>query len=141
MVWKIVISLCALTFGLVVPVLEVNATHVFNPAWPAHARLHEVWQLITNCILAGACLWLAWARGRIAAAAMLALAVIGGFLAAYAVRGVYGGSMVHPNGSELLIGGVNPATAIMLAAAVALLGCLWSRARSITRQASGFDKY
>ncbi|WP_309644311.1 hypothetical protein [Phenylobacterium sp.] len=133
MVRKIVISLCVLTFGLLVPVLEINATHVWNPDWPAHARLHEVWQLITNCLLAGGCLWLAWVRNQVAAASLLALAVISGFLAAYLVRGAYGGSMVHPNGSELLVGGVNPATAVMLAAAIALAGCLWSTARSLPR--------
>lgn len=129
MVRKIAVSLCVLTFGLAVPVLEVNATHVWNPAWPAHARLHEVWQLITNILLAGACLWLAWGRGQARAAAILALAVVGGFLAAYALSGAYGGSMAHPDGRELLVGGVNPATAIMGISLAVLVGCAWPERR------------
>ncbi|MBU1378324.1 MAG: DUF2306 domain-containing protein [Alphaproteobacteria bacterium] len=125
MIRNVAVSLCVLTFGLAVPILEINATHVWNPAWPGHARLHEVWQLITNVVLALACLWLVWVRRQVRSAALLGLAVVGGFLAAYALRGAFGGSMVHPDGSELLIGGVNPATAIMLLSMAVLLGCAW----------------
>lgn len=119
---KIVVTLCALVFGLVVPVLEVNATHVFNPAWPGHARLHEVWQLVTNSALAAGVLWLVWAKGSVRPAALIGLAVVGGFLIAWALSGAYGGTMVHPDGSELLIAGVNPAVGVMVLAA---LGLAW----------------
>ena len=132
MLRKIAVSLCVLTFGLAVPLLEVNATHLWNPAWPPHARLHEAWQLITNVVLALTCLWLVWARGQVRGAALLGIAVVGGFLAAYALRGAYGGSMVHPNGTELLIGGINPATAIMLVAMIILTGCAWPSRRPLS---------
>ena len=131
MIRTIAVSLCVLTFGLAVPLLEVNATHLWNSAWPAHARLHEAWQLITNVVLALICLWLVWARGRVRSAALLGMAVVGGFLAAYALRGTYGGSMVHPNGTELLVGGINPATAIMLIVMAVLTGCAWPARRAV----------
>jgi hypothetical protein len=81
---------------------------VFNPDWVAHARLHEVWQLITNSSLGAIALWLTWmsADGK-GKASVLALVVTGGFLAAYALQGLYGGSMVHPDGTEKTVLGIN----------------------------------
>jgi hypothetical protein len=38
---------------------------------------------------------------------VLALCVTGGFHFAYLIRGVYGGSMAHSDGSEALVLGVN----------------------------------
>jgi hypothetical protein len=103
------LTICAALIGIGVPVLEINATHVFNPAWPAHARLHEVWQLLTNSALAAAVAWMAWSPGKRVGAALLSLAVTGGFLIAYLLQGAYGGSMVHPDGSEKIALGVNVA--------------------------------
>lgn len=117
---KIVVTSCVLVFGLVVPILEVNDTHVFNPDWPGHARLHEVWQLLTNVALAAVCIRLAWKPGELRFAAALAACVTGGFLAAFAASDLYGGSMRHTDGSELAIGGVNLAVLVMALATGAL---------------------
>ena len=43
-------SVCILVYMVLLPYLEWNASHVFNLAWPAHARFHEVWQLCTNAL-------------------------------------------------------------------------------------------
>lgn len=104
---KVLVTAGALAYGVLVPVLEINGTHVFNPDWPAHARLHEVWQLATNTCLAAICLWLAWFREDVRLPSLLALLVTGGFMFAYLVRSSYGGSMVHPDGTEKLLLGVN----------------------------------
>jgi hypothetical protein len=104
---RLVATACVLVYAAAVPVLEVNATHVFDPMWPAHARLHEVWQLITNSALGAWALWLLWVRGNTALPALLALFVTGGFLAAYFLRAQYGGSMVLGDGSEKLVFGAN----------------------------------
>jgi beta-lactamase regulating signal transducer with metallopeptidase domain len=126
MLKKIALSLSVATFGLVVPLLEINTTHVFNPLWHGHARLHEVWQLGTNSMIALVCLWLAWRRADIRSAAALGLIVVLGFLAAFVLGPTYGGSMRHADGSELTIAGVNAAVIVMVAAA-AVLGLLWAR--------------
>ena len=56
------------------------------------------------------------------------LALTGSFLVAFIVRETYGGSLQHADGSELMIGGVNPAFGVMLATSVALsVGALWRR--------------
>ncbi len=107
MLAKLIITIGALLYGLGVPLLEINQTHVFNPQWEAHARLHEVWQLATNSSLAMLALWLAWGRNDIKLPSILAMLVTGGFLFAYLVREGYGGSMVLSDGSEKLIFGLN----------------------------------
>jgi len=104
---------CLMTLGVLlyavgVPYLEVNATHVFNPQWVAHARLHEVWQLVTNSALGAASLWWIWgpARQRVLPS-LVALLITGGFMLAYLGRDLYGGSMVHPDGTEKVLFGLN----------------------------------
>lgn len=107
MLAKIIITIGALLYGLGVPLLEINQTHVFNPQWEAHARLHEVWQLATNSALALLALWLTWRRQQIRLASLLSMLVTGGFLFAYFVRPLYDGSMVLSDGTEKLVLGIN----------------------------------
>ena len=105
---KTLLNISIALYAIAVPYLGINDTHVFNPDWVAHARLHEVWQLITNSSLGAIALWLTWmsADGR-GKASVIALLITGGFLAAYALQGAYGGSMVHPDGTEKTLFGVN----------------------------------
>ena len=107
MLAKLIITIGALLYGLGVPLLEINQTHVFNPQWEAHARLHEVWQLATNSALALLALWLTWRRQQIRLASLLSMLVTGGFLFAFFARHFYGGSMVLSDGSEKLVLGIN----------------------------------
>ena len=104
---KLMISIGVLMYAVVVPILEINASHVFNPQWPEHARLHEVWQLVTNSALGAWCLNLAWARGDVRLPSLIALFVTGGFFAAYLLGPSYGGSMLHTDGTERTLLGIN----------------------------------
>ncbi len=122
---RLVASAGLLVIGVLVPALEINATHLFNPDWPAHARLHEGWQLATNSALAAAGLWLAWARGRVAAACGLGLLASGGFLVAWALRDLYGGSMAGTRTAAATLAGVDVAAWVMLAVTLALAGTAW----------------
>lgn len=126
---KIILSICLLPFGLLTPILEIGPTHVFNPDWPGHARLHEVWQLVTHSALALMCLWLTWRIGQVRLAALIALLVSVGFLAAYVLSPLYGATMKHSDGTELSIGGINSAVAIMVAAALGQVGVLIATAK------------
>jgi hypothetical protein len=126
---KIILSASLLPFGLLTPILEIGPTHVFNPDWPGHARLHEVWQLVTHSALALMCLWLTWRTGQVRLAALIALLISAGFLAAYVLSPLYGGTMKHSDGTELSIGGINSAVAIMVAAALGKVGVLIAAAR------------
>jgi hypothetical protein len=124
MIRKMAVTFAALLFGLIVPILEVNATHLLNPLWPSHARLHEAWQLLTNTAIALTCVWLAWRAGRVREAAALALLVVGGFLIAWATGWLYGGNMLHTDGTQIALGGVNVAVVFMVAAAAGLVWVL-----------------
>jgi len=101
------LSLGILAFGLGVPILEINDSHVFNSDWTPHALIHEVWQLITNSTLALVCLWLVWIRRETQAAAALGLIVTGSFLIAFSLQDLYGGSMKYLDGSEKTVLGIN----------------------------------
>ncbi|MDF3163275.1 MULTISPECIES: hypothetical protein [Pseudomonas] len=107
MIAKLLVSVGIVFYAVVVPVLEVNGSHVFNSAWAPHARLHEVWQLFTNTAIGLYSVWLVWGRGNLKLASLLTLFVTGGFLLAYWLRDGYGGSMVLSDGSEKLIMGIN----------------------------------
>jgi di/tricarboxylate transporter len=87
--------------------LEINATHLFNPHWTPHVRIHEVWQLITNSTIGMLCLGLTWVYSRIKISAVLSLLITGGFLFAFATQEFYGGSMKYLDGSEKTILGLN----------------------------------
>jgi hypothetical protein len=104
---QVALTLGALIYGAVVPLLELNETHVWDPAWVPHARLHEVWQLITNSGFALLSLWWIWLERRTRLPAVIAAVITGGFLAAYVLRDGYGGSMAHSNGVEKRLAGIN----------------------------------
>lgn len=107
--------LCYLPVLLLTPILEIGATHVFNPDWPGHARLHEVWQLITHVMLASLGLWLAARHGAVRIASAIGGTIGAGFLAAVVLAPLYDGTMRHTDGTEIAIGGVNAAVLLMLA--------------------------
>lgn len=117
-----ILALCLAPVTVLVPILEVGPTHVFNPAWPGHARLHEVWQLIANSALGLLAFWLAWRRGAAMLAYVLGLIPCLGFLAAFAMAPLYGGTMRHADGTELAVGGINVAVIVVVLATLGLLG-------------------
>lgn len=124
MLARLSVSLAALVLGLVVPILEINETHLFNSQWPAHARLHEAWQLLANASLSLLCLWLVWKRSAERLASAIMLAATGSFVVAFIAQATYGGSMKHTDGSELLVAGVNPAFGVMLLASILLAAAI-----------------
>lgn len=104
---KYIITFSILLYAIAVPFLEINDTHVFNPDWTPHVRIHEVWQLITNSGIGLLCLWLVWVKKETKISAILSLLVTGGFLLAFALKEQYGGSMKYLDGSEKTLFGIN----------------------------------
>ncbi|EAT11012.1 hypothetical protein HF888_05685 [Bermanella marisrubri] len=92
---------------------------MFNPEWPAHARLHEVWQLTTNITLGLIALWLTWFKESIRLAAAISIAVMGGVLVAHVIEDSYCGSLLSGNTATTVFG-------LQLAAFVALCVVLLS---------------
>lgn len=107
MIKKIVITFSVILYAIVVPFLDINETHVWNPDWTPHARIHEVWQLITNSSIGVLCLWLVWYKKEVQLSTILSLLVTGGFLLAFFLKDGYGGSMKYLDGSEKTLLGIN----------------------------------
>ena len=101
---KILVTLSVLIFTIVIPILEINASHVFNASWPAHARFHEVWQLTTNCGIGVLCLWLAWLKNQVPPASVLIILVMGGALFSHGIESIYGGSILSGNSTMTILG-------------------------------------
>jgi hypothetical protein len=133
---RIALSVGALIYGVVVPILELNRTHVWDPLWPAHARLHEVWQLVTNTAFAAVSLGWIWAQRRVRMPILVAALITGGFLVAYVLRDAYGGSMVLSNGTEKRLAGLNLG-ALGFSLVNVLSALAWFSARRASRSRSG----
>ena len=107
MIQKYFVTFAIILYAIVAPFLEINGTHVFNPDWTPHSRIHEVWQLITNSGLGLVCLWLVWRKEQLILGAILSFLVEGGFLVAFVLKNSYNGSMKYLDGSEKTIAGIN----------------------------------
>ena len=107
MIKKIAITFSVVLFAIVVPILDINETHVWNPDWTPHARIHEVWQLITNSSIGVLCLWLVWYKKEVLFSTILSLIVTGGFLVAFFLKNGYGCSMKYLDGTEKTVLEIN----------------------------------
>jgi len=124
MIPRILITFGVVIYAVVVPFLEINSSHVFNPFWPAHARFHEVWQLSTNICIGIFALWLAFGQNAIRTASILNIAVMGGALVAHILEKSYGGSIISGNISKTIMGmeiAAFAATVVVALAVTALL--------------------
>lgn len=120
------VGLSAIIFTMLIPILELNSTHLTNPDWPSHARLHEAWQLLTNAVISMLALGCVWSSKAPRIGISLALIICVSFLTAWAFGSVYGGSMLHSDGTQLAVGGINLAVIIVSILTVLLAFSLWT---------------
>ena len=119
------VGLSVIIFVVLIPFLEVSPTHIFNPEWPSHARLHVAWQLMTNAALSILALGCVWSARSPQIGIGIALIPIVSFLMAFTLRSVYGGSLFHTDGTQIAVGGINVAVLIMIPLTALLLVSLW----------------
>lgn len=119
------VGLSVIIFVVLIPILEVSPTHIFNPEWPSHARLHVAWQLMTNAALSILALGCVWSSRFPRMGVCIALIPIVSFLMAFTLRSFYGGSLFHTDGTQIEIGGINVAVLIMIPLTALLLVSLW----------------
>ncbi|BDX06935.1 DUF6640 family protein [Planctobacterium marinum] len=101
---KLTLTLGAILYLAVIPYLEWNDSHVFNPDWPAHARFHEVWQLSTNIALGILVLWLCWRRSQFVLSGVINCLVMGGVLVSHALSDHIGSTVKSGNIAKLILG-------------------------------------
>jgi len=101
------VTLPALFVMIVPPSIDWGPTHLMNPLWPAHARMHTAWLLATNSMVAGLALLLIWRRrdpSTLLLGAALVAAPLLGFFVAAATRASYGGAFTDANGIAFTAG-------------------------------------
>lgn len=110
---RLLVTIAALFVAIVPPLADLNETHVFNPLWIGHARLHTVWLLSTNSLIATLALVVLWRksersrRDSILLAGALLGAILVGFFVAGATQSVYGGTFTDPNGIAMTAGPID----------------------------------
>ena len=88
---KYLTTICLL-LGTILPlIVDTGHTHLLNPDWDAHSRVHEVWRLSTNIFVAGIGLYLLWISNYSLLPALLSLCIVLGFFSAIFTMSLYGG--------------------------------------------------
>lgn len=101
---KLLLSVGVVFYVVLIPYLEWNQSHVFNPDWPPHARFHEVWQLITNVAFGLLALWLTWVRQQFGMAAIISTIVMGGVIGSHLLADHVGSSVQSGNIATEVLG-------------------------------------
>ena len=105
---RLVVTVATVWYGFVPLLADLNPTHLFNPNWTPHARMHLSWLLSANMLLATYALVLIWRFKETVRAIMIGLCVVGGFWVATLTRGFYGGKLVDPDLDVHFLIGINP---------------------------------
>ena len=88
---KYLTTICLL-LGTILPlIVDTGHTHLLNPDWDAHSRVHEVWRLSTNIFIAVIGLYLLWVNNYLLLPALLSSCIVLGFFSAIFTMSLYGG--------------------------------------------------
>ena len=98
---KLLTSLCLILAGMGPLLLDIGDTHLFNPDWDEHSRVHEVWRLATNLMIAFLGLYLIWKKNMHSIASLLSLCMILGFMISVITMPFYNGLAVGIGVDEL----------------------------------------
>ena len=98
---KLLTSLCLILAGMGPLLLDIGDTHLFNPNWDEHSRVHEVWRLATNFMIAFLGLYLIWNKNMLSIASLLSLCMILGFMISVITMPLYNGLAVGVGIEEL----------------------------------------
>jgi hypothetical protein len=98
---KILTSVCLILAGIGPLLLDIGDTHLFNPSWDEHSRVHEVWRLATNFMITSLGLYLIWNKNMLSIASLLSLCMILGFMVSVITIPLYNGLAVGIGIDEL----------------------------------------
>ena len=100
MMTKYLTTICLVGGGVIPLLVDVNTSHLLNPSWDSHARLHEAWRLSVNLLIFFFAIYLLWSKNKEVLAASLSLCVHFGFLIATILMPFYGGELVGEGNPE-----------------------------------------
>ena len=98
---RILTSFCLVAAGFGPLLLDIGDTHLFNPDWDEHSRVHEVWRLSTNVLIGILGLYLIWYKNKNLLPAMLSSCLIIGFFISVITMPLYDGLSVGNGITEL----------------------------------------
>ena len=103
---KYITSLCLIVGGIVPIIVDIGPSHLLNPNWDAHARVHEVWRLSTNFLIFSLGIYLLWMKKNEVLSAILSLCIHLGFVFSAATMSLYGGAATGEGVPEPSITGI-----------------------------------
>ncbi|MEM9170117.1 MAG: DUF6640 family protein [Pseudomonadota bacterium] len=118
---KILLTLATLIYGIVPAIADLNESHLLNPLWSPHARVHAAWFLFFGAAMAFMSLYFAWVKDNLLLPAFVGLMFVGGFWTAYLTAPLYGGALVDDNGIETKVLGLEANVFTFLLVTSALL--------------------
>ena len=103
---KYITTLCLIVGGIVPIIVDIGSSHLFNPDWDEHARVHEVWRLSTNFLIFGFGIYLLWVKKNEVISGVLSLCIHLGFVFSAATMSLYGGAATGEGVPEPFIIGI-----------------------------------
>lgn len=124
---KVLLSLAAIQYGVIPPLVDLSESHVFHTAWPPHAKFHMVWLLCVGTGMATYVIALVWGptKNRKQAfkhASVLGCVILTGFFLAFFASNAYGGSLSDPEHQVLVMGIDGNLVSFSVAAALQAFG-------------------
>ena len=127
---RLLLTLASGSLAVVVPLVDLNASHLLHPDWSMHARFHVLWAVLVFSMIGWYSLYLLWLSPwmimtRIHIVMVITLIVNSAFLATTALRSFYGGALADEHGGvPNLPNGWDPNLTVVIATLLllALLG-------------------
>jgi hypothetical protein len=91
---KILTTICRISGGVMPILVDVSTSHLLNPDWDSHARVHEAWRLSTNFLVFCVGFYLLWKKKSEMLAGVLSLCIHFGFVIGALLMPLYGGEPV-----------------------------------------------
>ena len=91
---KYLTTLCLIGGGILPFLVDVNTSHLLNPDWDSHARVHEAWRLSTNFLVFSLAIFLLWSKNKEILGGLLSLCIHFGFVLGASLMPLYGGEPV-----------------------------------------------
>jgi len=88
---RLLTTIALIVGGLIPLLVDISPSHLLNPDWDSHARVHEAWRLSTNSLIFLLAMYLLWVKGRELLPALLSLSIHMGFVGAAVLMPLYGG--------------------------------------------------
>ncbi|MEM9670083.1 MAG: DUF6640 family protein [Pseudomonadota bacterium] len=121
LVAKVALTAVTLIYGIVPAIADLNETHLLNPEWSAHARLHGSWFLFFGAFMGTLSLYFIWVRDSLILPTMIGLGFVSGFWLAVLTAPLYSGALVDSNGVETQILGLDANAFIFTLLTITLL--------------------